>query len=79
MAKKSTKKIENVETKIEIPEENTSKNNVVCGEEDKCCCSDMSFGPRKIKYLTPMELEAYEHMLKMLVLYYEQNLRLDES
>lgn len=33
----------------------------------------------KIKYMSPLELEAYEHLLKMLVLYYEQNLRLDES
>jgi hypothetical protein len=79
MAKKSTKKIENVEVKVEASEENISKDNVAYGGEDKCCCSDASFGPRKMKYLTPMELEAYEHMLKMLVLYYEQNLRLDES
>lgn len=82
MAKKTTKKTENTNVKIQIPDENTAKKEVVADElpvkSDDLCCSEDSY-VRKIKYLSPMELVSYEHFLKMLVLYYEQNLRLDES
>lgn len=82
MAKKTIKKNENTDLKALNVTENVSKNDTKCessvGEVSYIDCVD-SISVRKMKHLTPHDLESYEHLLRMLVLYYEQNLRLDES
>lgn len=86
MAKKNIKKneekivetVENNDTMKVTNEGVTVKSPNVEGGTDGdigCCCSSYV---RNMKYLSPMELESNERMLRMLVLYYEQMLRLDE-
>lgn len=86
MAKKNTKK--NVEITPMV--ENTTKPTITTNATDivtdfvqveNVALPDYGdlFVKPKMKYMTPIELESYERLLKMLVLYYEQNLRLDES
>ena len=88
MAKKNIKKseekivetVENNDTMKAPNDDVTVKSLFVEGGTDGevgCCCSSNDY-VRNMKYLSPMELESNERMLRMLVLYYEQMLRLDE-
>lgn len=90
MAKKNTKKTTEITQKME----NTVTSTIVTNAEEVASNfvrvepldavvnvleTNNTPSKPKIKYMSPLELEAYERLLKMLVLYYEQNLRLDES
>lgn len=84
MAKKTTKKTtdkksESTEQLIinnEIVENSqiieTNKYSLICEGSSNC-----EYKP-SLKYMSPMELQANESLIRMLVIYYEKLLRLDE-
>ena len=86
MAKKNTKKTKEITPMVENTTASTNITNATENITDfvqveKIATPDYGdlFDKPKMKYMTLIELESYERLLRMLVLYYEQNLRLDES
>ena len=85
MAKKTTtKKTKNDNTEIENVSVSVNINKDIEIKKDEMSSNDVNASwseensPKYMGHLSPQELQSYEASLRMLILYYEKMLRLDE-